>query len=135
MPQVSTVSIEHVLGLPCIQNIHDYLQGERPIRWVLHIFARFILSIDPDASDENEFTVEGIVVWSNPNHHPGSVCPWFAEEILGYQNGEQKQCHVGTTGDKPNLVNCSNDDQRFNDICIGIDDWEYSIYLSLLFKR
>ena len=118
---IQVSEIEDILELPCMQNIHNFLLEEKPVRFVVYTYVRVILSI------ENDFTVEEIVDWFRKY-------PWFDEEITRYQARYEK--NQTNENDDPYLPgNCYSDNEKFTQFCIGIGNCEYEIHESLPLKE
>lgn len=117
---IQVSEIEDILELPCMQNIHNFLLEEKPVRFVLYTYVRVILSV------ENDFTVEEIVDWFRQY-------PWFDEETTRYQARYEK--NQTNENDEPyQPVNCYSDNEEFTQFCIGIGNCEYEIHESLPLK-
>jgi hypothetical protein len=104
---------EDIFELPCVANMDEYLQEEKPHRQVLYTFARLLMSL------ENDFSVEEIA-------EVFSRWPWYDRQTTLYQlNYEKKH------GEEYNPINCDNDENEFMAFCIGPDNCQYHIYSSL----
>lgn len=118
--KVDVTEIEDILELPCMQNIHEYLQEEKPVRWVLYTYVRVMLS------HSQEFDVDDIVEFF-------SQYPWFDESTSRYQIQYEKERRM-PDGSIPKPIGCNNDNRNFSQFCIGKENCDYSIYGSLNFR-
>ncbi|MFC7141836.1 primase-associated protein [Halosimplex aquaticum] len=119
--KVNVSEIEDIHELPCMENIHHFLQEGKPVRWVLYSYVRIIFSLD------NGFEVDDVVDYFRQY-------PWFDEETSRYQARYEKRRTISGTNEKPLPVGCHNDNQNFSQFCIGLENCDYSIYRSLPFK-
>ncbi|QDX39511.1 primase-associated protein [Salarchaeum sp. JOR-1] len=119
--KVNVSEIGDIHELPCMENIHQFLQENEPVRWVLYSYVHIIFSLD------NGFTVDDVV-----DHF--RQYPWFDEETSRYQARYEKRRTMPGTNDKLLPVSCHNDNQNFSQFCIGLENCDYSIYRSLPFK-
>ncbi|MFC7060015.1 primase-associated protein [Halovenus salina] len=117
---VEVTELEDLLELPCMQNIHEMAMSDSaPRRWYLFSMVRIILELETD------FSVEDIKEWF-------SQYPWYREKITDYQVRYEKKQDI--EGESPLPVGCNNDNRNFEDVCIGRENCDYSIYQSLNFS-
>jgi hypothetical protein len=114
---VEVQSPEDILELPCMENVDEHLQEQKPTRWVLFSVGRVLMSL------ENEFSMEELVDFYRR-------FPWFDEEITRYQLNYERDQRMADDN-PPNPIGCNNDNQNFDTFCIGKENCSYSIYKSL----
>lgn len=118
--RVEVSEIEDILELPCMSNIDEHLQEEKPVRWVLYTYVRVILS------HSQEFDVDDIVEFFRRY-------PWFDKATSKYQIQYEKERRMAD-GSIPKPIGCNNDNRNFSQFCIGKENCDYSIYGSLDFR-
>lgn len=110
---------EDILELPCMANMDEYLQQQKPTRWILYSLARLLMSL------ENDFSVDELVdFWSR--------WPWFDKQETRYQLEYEKN-RTMPDGRVPMPIGCDNDNRHFSEFCIGKENCPYRIYGSLDF--
>jgi hypothetical protein len=121
--QLDVTEIDDVLELPCLQNLYETMQNERPRRYPLFQFVRILLCLDADIEQED------IVEWFSQFH-------WFDRQTTEYQVDYERREGGVPDPEDPSYdfqmpVGCQNDNDKWTRFCIGMENCEYSIYQSL----
>lgn len=120
--QLDVTDLEDLFELPCLANLKERLQHEKPVRKDLYNLVRMIMWL-PQYQDQPAETIVADI------KSLFSQWPWYDEAITEYQVRYEYDRRID--GEKPLPMNCSNPDmQRY---CIGQSICPYSIYGSLPF--
>lgn len=114
---INVETIEDVLELPCMANLHDKLLEQKGVRWELYTFVRYLLEID-----EGEIDKAAIKEWFKQY-------PWHRKEVTDYQVDYESRQTIGD--DRPLPVGCNNDNRHWSEHCIGKEHCDYSLYRSI----
>lgn len=119
--QIDVTGIESLLEFPCMQNLHESLLDQKPVRWELYSFVRYLFEIDA-----LDIGVEEIKDWF-------SQYAWYDADITEYQVGYEETQRMAS-GDRPLPISCNNDNRSWAEHCIGKENCEYSLYRSVDLK-
>jgi hypothetical protein len=119
---ITVDAIEDLFELPCMANMAERLDEQKPVRKDLYNFARMVMWLPQYQDSDLDTIVEDLKgVFSRWS--------WYDEQVTDYQLRYEFSNTIG--GDTPLPMNCDNDDlQRY---CIGQDQCPYSIWGSLPF--
>ncbi len=116
--QVEVTEVADLLELPCMRNLHESLMEQKPVRWELYSFVRYLFEVK-----NANFTVEEIKEWF-------SQYPWYREDVTKYQVEYEKDQRT-LDGDRPLPISCNNDNRNWAEHCIGKENCDYSLYQSV----
>jgi hypothetical protein len=119
--QIDVTGIESLLEFPCMQNLHESLLDQKPVRWELYSFVRYLFEIDA-----LDIGVEEIKEWFNQYN-------WYDEDVTEYQVSYEEEQRMAS-GDRPLPISCNNDNRSWAEHCIGKENCEYSLYRSVDLK-